>query len=146
MRHTLSDIDAGKRTATCAVCGPGTRIWKGGVRREGKWQSGRWRCSGRVKAQPSRGRYLDPNAEREAKWRGRGIKDFTVEDYDRLLEEQDGRCALCESEMKRAVVDHDHDTGKVRGLLCDTCNTGLGKFGDNAERLEAAAEYVRRRS
>jgi len=66
---------------------------------------------------------------------------MTPEQYDTLYAEQGGACAICR-EQKRLVVDHDHETGAVRGLLCDLCNTGIGKLRDSAERLRAAAVYL----
>lgn len=72
---------------------------------------------------------------------------ITVEDYDRMLVVQGGKCALCFAEPvdepgKRLHVDHCHDTGKVRGLLCVACNTGMGKLRDNVEVLKRAIEYL----
>ncbi len=74
--------------------------------------------------------------------------NLTVEEYDAMVEAQGGVCAICggvetHPSRKRLSIDHDHKTGKVRGILCYSCNTGLGKFRDSARRLEAAAEYVR---
>jgi len=54
---------------------------------------------------------------------------LTLEDYDRMLEDQDGKCAICgdiEPSGRRLAVDHDHHTGNIRGLLCLRCNTRLG--------------------
>jgi hypothetical protein len=70
-------------------------------------------------------------------------------DYDQMLAEQDGRCAICRALPKSSRngllhVDHCHQTGEVRGLLCFSCNTGLGAFQDSEERLVIAAEYLRR--
>ena len=53
-----------------------------------------------------------------------------------------GRCAICRKSVD-LVVDHCHDTGSVRGLLCHNCNTGLGLFGDSQEVLQKAIEYLR---
>ena len=76
---------------------------------------------------------------------------ITLEDYNRMCEEQDGKCAICGTEdpggnsgVKRFAVDHNHDTGKVRALLCSICNTGLGKFGDKLDLVEKAAAYLRK--
>lgn len=67
--------------------------------------------------------------------------DFNIYDYNRLFKEQDGKCAICEKEKKLAV-DHDHETEKVRGLLCLDCNTSLGKLGDNEWGLLAGIWYI----
>jgi len=71
---------------------------------------------------------------------------ITLADYDRMLEEQNGVCAVCGQQDKhyRLAVDHCHTTNKVRGLLCSPCNLGIGKFKDQPDRLEAAAAYLRR--
>jgi len=65
----------------------------------------------------------------------------------RMLERQNGVCAICHqlcAHKKRLNVDHDHRTGKVRGLLCWNCNTSLGKFQDNPALLYEAARYLER--
>lgn len=70
---------------------------------------------------------------------------ITQEQYLLMLLEQDGRCAICRDPGLSAddlVVDHCHESGAVRGLLCQACNQGLGRFRDDAARLIAAAHYV----
>jgi len=69
---------------------------------------------------------------------------LTAEQYDQMLIEQAQRCALCgeESNGRPWHVDHCHDSGKVRGVLCDHCNIGLGHFRENAALLRRAAEYL----
>ena len=65
--------------------------------------------------------------------------------YARLVADQGGVCALCgrpPSDGKPLCVDHDHVTGRIRGLLCTNCNTGLGKFFDDADVLRQAAQYI----
>lgn len=74
---------------------------------------------------------------------------MTLADYDRLLESQEGKCAICErvpgqSLHKRLYVDHDHDTKVIRGLLCYRCNASLGQFGDNIEGVMRVAGYLRK--
>lgn len=69
----------------------------------------------------------------------------TQADYDRMLRDQDGRCAVCGKTQARAFdVDHCHTSGKVRGLLCTSCNRMIGHAGDSVERLRAAAEYLKK--
>lgn len=65
--------------------------------------------------------------------------------YEAMLLEQNNRCYICEKEdWRNLAVDHDHLTGEVRGLLCSTCNTGLGQFRDSVDLLFKAIEYVKR--
>jgi len=71
---------------------------------------------------------------------------ITFDDYDRMLSEQGGSCAICglpEPTNKKLDVDHCHETGQVRGLLCTSCNRMLGHSGDRESVLIAAAEYLR---
>lgn len=65
--------------------------------------------------------------------------------YAAMLKEQDGRCAICDQPAgrRRLAVDHKHETGKIRGLLCTGCNTALGLFGDNTAVLRAAIQYLK---
>lgn len=74
---------------------------------------------------------------------------LSLAEYEEMLTSQNGRCAVCKDPLdikgakgKGPHVDHDHATGKVRGILCATCNMGIGTMGDSAERLRAAADYL----
>lgn len=72
---------------------------------------------------------------------------ISADDFDALLREQGGGCAICACVPERAAsfhLDHDHLSGTIRGILCLSCNQGVGKFRDDAALLERAAEYVRR--
>ena len=86
--------------------------------------------------------WANPQGERERHLvRKYGI---TCADYDRMFSAQRGACAICSKTQDRAFdVDHDHKTGKVRGLLCTSCNRMIGHAGDDAKRLNAAAAYLR---
>ena len=70
---------------------------------------------------------------------------ITPEDYDRRLSQQRGGCAVCGRAPKTGKslhIDHDHETGYVRGLLCFKCNAALGQLGDDLGRIERALTYV----
>lgn len=68
---------------------------------------------------------------------------LSLEDYKEMVEKQDGRCAICgKIPNYRLCVDHRHDTGKVRGLLCRTCNKAIGQLGDTPYALERALRYL----
>ena len=68
-----------------------------------------------------------------------------IEEYNRILESQESRCAICwvKPDERRLGVDHDHKTGRIRGLLCNPCNRALGGFQDNSVTVQRAADYLR---
>ena len=88
------------------------------------------------------------NRARASYWQWRAalkrVYGLTEEQYDILLETQGGRCAICKTspDKRRLVVDYCHSSGRVRGLLCDACNLGLGKFRDDPKILQEAARYA----
>jgi hypothetical protein len=91
----------------------------------------------------------DGTARREFAQRERTLAQYglTPDDYDRLLTAQGERCAICQAydpgpDRHTFVVDHDHDTGRVRGLLCGPCNMGLGLLGDHVGSIAAALHYL----
>lgn len=78
---------------------------------------------------------------------------IVIAEYNTILEAQNGVCAICKQpetakdmrrgKVKSLAVDHNHKTGKIRGLLCDRCNTSIGKFNDDPNLIEKAVEYLR---
>lgn len=70
---------------------------------------------------------------------------LTPEEYDAMLVAVDGKCTICRKapKVKALAVDHCHTTGKVRGILCDKCNMGIGYFDDNLDLLQKAIEYLK---
>lgn len=84
----------------------------------------------------------NPDKVKDAKLRDKyGIG---LEEFRQRIEDQDGLCAICGVTMEKPHVDHDHVTGKVRGVLCAQCNVGLGMFRDDPSALHAAIEYLLR--
>lgn len=88
----------------------------------------------------------NPERQRAAKLKER--YGMTLEDYDTMLSNQAGGCAICASPVPkrkgstRLVVDHCHKTGVVRGLLCYRCNVGLGNFEDDPVLVLKALKYL----
>lgn len=69
---------------------------------------------------------------------------WTPERYEEMLDAQEGQCASCGDTFTTSPhCDHDHATNQPRGLLCASCNRGIGMFKDDPDRLEAAANYLR---
>ena len=82
----------------------------------------------------------DPEFRERVKERARQISNDA---YDVLFARQGGVCAACKQKYHRRLhADHCHATGKLRGLLCSNCNTGLGLYNDDADRLLAAVAYL----
>jgi len=109
-----------------------------------------WRQKNPGKHSASQTRYLhSPKGKIMRKRTGRKAHlkycfDITIEEYDRVLEEQSSVCAICgglNNDGRRLFIDHDHDTGKIRGLLCNQCNTWLGRY-DNKAYLSSVQKYL----
>ena len=101
----------------------------------------------KIKSYPSQLKHASKDAHLRRTY---GIQ---IEEYNRLLTEQDGVCAVCQKtettkhqngKTTSLCVDHCHSTGRVRGLLCRNCNGGIGKLQESAELLRKAAEYLER--
>jgi len=81
-----------------------------------------------------------------------GSYGITVDEFLRLQEKQEGRCAICGKtpdeahghRSRRLYIDHCHDTGEVRGLLCSRCNVGIGYFYHSRELITRACDYLER--
>jgi hypothetical protein len=90
---------------------------------------------------------LDVLREKHRNWRIPKLYGITVQEYDDLLEGQDFKCALCKRDKSfnrrgyALAIDHDHDTGKIRGLLCSVCNRLLSK-SRGLDFFERAVEYL----
>jgi hypothetical protein len=76
-------------------------------------------------------------------WRLKKLYGLTVEQFEELRSLQNNRCKICGVEMLRPNVDHNHQTGKVRGLLCNNCNRGLGHLKDSIPNLLSAVAYLK---
>jgi len=95
---------------------------------------------------------VDPEAHERAvrKHHLQSKYGMTIDDYERLRKKQKDRCAVCGGVMKfsgplyadRAVIDHDHESGQVRGILHNRCNLLLGNFKDDVKILRSAIKYL----
>lgn len=123
--HSLSEIDRDLAVAVCAICGP-TQI--------------------RVRKAPRGSECITKAANRRSKQEraaGRAYRKYglTFDEYQSMVEQANGRCQICATESA-LVVDHDHATSEVRGLLCHACNVALGFMSDDPARLMSAAAYL----
>lgn len=101
----------------------------------------RWRDAHPGQATEYKRRWRERNSEYARNRHLEARYGVTAEKVDALIEEQEGRCRICNNE-RPLVVDHDHDTGRFRGLLCQQCNAMLGMVGDDPEVLRRAIDYL----
>lgn len=101
----------------------------------------------KVKARVREYRDKNPHVATRASLRHQlALYGMSPDEYGIMMGEQNGMCALCGQAQvgtRRLSVDHCHTSGKVRGLLCSKCNTGLGLLGDTIDNLERAVTYLR---
>jgi Tfp pilus assembly major pilin PilA len=94
----------------------------------------------------SKKKWADANKDKIVNKRLKHLFGITLEDYEELLEAQQFSCAICGvsecSTGKNFAVDHNHETGEIRGLLCKKCNTGLGIFRDSPALIGNAYQYL----
>jgi nitrate/TMAO reductase-like tetraheme cytochrome c subunit len=89
------------------------------------------------------------NQERQRKYTVKKLYGISQEEIDQLMKNQDSLCAICEKliafdgKNTGANVDHCHTTNKVRGILCSSCNLGIGRFNDDITMLFKAINYLR---
>lgn len=92
--------------------------------------------------------WAEANPEKTWEYKLRHKFGLSRDEYEAMLADQDGRCAICltgdPGRYPNWHVDHDHATGRVRGLLCGPCNRGLGHFQDNIDSLQRAISYLTR--
>lgn len=91
------------------------------------------------------------SASKQRQARARNLRPYGLQiaDYERMLADQDGQCAICDRTDPGHghivfVVDHCHETGRIRGLLCRNCNSAIGLLGDDPKMIRRAATYIER--
>lgn len=131
----MSGVDEQARTGVCVICGP--------VKAYLRKDKNQWICAknSAERSRESRRRYWSSEAGRLCKFRNR--HGLTKEQAAAAIALKGDRCDICDREAE-LNYDHCHVSLEHRGWLCDPCNLGLGKFGDDPERLRAAAAYLER--
>lgn len=140
----------GESTKTCSVCletKPVEDFYRQSTKPEHPYYERRLgRCKECVIKQNGDRQRKTYDPDKFRRWYLKATFGITVEDYERMAEEQGGTCAICDGppggRHGRLHVDHCHETGRVRGLLCDACNRGMGYLGDSAAHLTRAAQYL----
>jgi hypothetical protein len=84
--------------------------------------------------------FVERYRHKYAEWNRRALYNITQQEYEQLCLDHPV-CAICKTDIQ-LVIDHCHDTGKIRGRLCSSCNKGLGFFKDNTELMERGIEYL----
>lgn len=113
-----------------------------------------WRRKNPKKYLKNASKYRKNNRNKIREYKLKLKYGLSLEEYEIMFTKQNGKCAICgevetakHSHTKKIInlaVDHCHTTGKVRELLCQDCNRGLGKFKDDPVRLKAAIEYIKK--
>lgn len=142
----------------CTACGeikPTTDFFKKGKYLDGstQYKSNCMSCLNKKSLEHHYKNRRDNGIARQSAYRYtlRTAYGLSQEDFENLLAKQDGKCSICGTSLRnpfkdfsgaKQAVDHCHENGKVRAILCGTCNSGLGHFKDNPEILEKAIKYL----
>jgi hypothetical protein len=110
-------------------------------------KNGRYRTKHRKELNEYNKQYHAEHTEEIKEYRTQHRYNITQEQYNELFDKQKGKCGICgkhQSELKKALyIDHNHITGKVRGLLCSKCNFGIGNLNDDINMLTQAITYLK---
>jgi hypothetical protein len=163
MRHRLSSVDPISRRGVCAICGPVDVRLRSSGKKDGRVQ---WACTVKMHQLDALKRQRESSKKYQAEYQYTYSKEhpvdkkkrdasswrhklrnlgLTEDDYNLMLERQQGVCTICgapPSIQKRLGVDHDHESMKVRGLLCHKCNAALGLLGDSPQTILTALLYL----
>jgi len=138
-RRRYGDLVTRPSTFTCAGC-----LQEAVARRTGKFPT---LCDACMREKHAKQMLAD--RRRKGLWES---YKMTIDEYQKMYNEQNGLCLICNQQTQgrgakknTLAVDHTHETGKIRGLLCSHCNTGLGLFRDNKELLQKAIDYLNER-
>lgn len=105
-------------------------------------KSRRWSKENREKAIAAKRSWRKANPHRLAAQKRKRVYGITDEQYQAMHDAHEGKCAICGSSKPWLNIDHDHVTGRVRGLLCKQCNWAIGLMKDDPQRLKRASEYL----
>jgi hypothetical protein len=120
------------------------RIWRANNPEKAKEYNRRWRENNPEKSRQIQNEWRKKNPDKVKSYNLKYLYGISLEQKVLMHERQDGKCLFCQNEFDCSdlVVDHCHNSGKVRSLLCNSCNTGFGLFYENAETLRRAADFV----
>jgi len=135
-------------TKTCSKCGVEKDISEFG-KRSGAYDGLKGACRPCENSRNKQYRTPDKSRVWSLKWRLANRYGIKQEDFTGMMEAQGYKCAICSDELDfdsgKFAVDHNHTTGDVRGILCPSCNHGIGKLKDNPSVLRSAAQYLETR-
>ncbi len=154
-RRRMAELQAAKQvehTLTCRACGSSfvtTNRSRGYCSPECRVQGARDRLrrwhENHPDSRKEHGQRHDTKPEAKVRYRERNLLKLyglTYEQWQSMLDRAGSRCEICKKSDVRLCVDHCHETGKIRGVLCTPCNRALGQFDDSVELISAAARYL----
>lgn len=132
------------KCSQCKEVRPITDFWKNKAQKSGFCRECKF-CSKKRDRRAAMFRYRhQPHVKLKEKVRSYQREyDLEIGVIEAAIAKQNGQCAICKKVTQKLCVDHCHTTGAFRGMLCRSCNTGIGHLHDNPERCIAAAEYLR---
>lgn len=130
-----SEIEGYKRCSKCRADKPTEEFWKDSSRHDGLNHHCNTCSSAKFK------KWKDEHPEHVKSHRLKARYGIDRTEYFKIAEEQNNLCKIC-NRKRKLFVDHCHDTGKIRGLLCQKCNSALGFLDDDVSHVRSMLEYM----